>query len=83
MSKENEDNTGIQKRSASAKFGRRAQGNEKHDLDSTQEELEKYWKGLREFRKFHKGRLDSANNEDDFYCLGEWFKLENKLTVLI
>lgn len=69
------ENNDRQRRSSSAKFGRRAQGNDEgkatQDLDSTQEELEKYWKGLREFRQFHKGRLDSANNGDDLYCLGE------------
>lgn len=64
-------------RSFSARFGRRAQGNdekgkEKQELESTQEELEKYWKGLHEFRQFHKGRLDSANNQDNqLYGLGK------------
>lgn len=54
---------------SSARYGRRAAGK---GADSAQEELEKYWRSLHEFRQFHKGRLDSANNEDDhLYGLGE------------
>lgn len=65
-----------QKQSTSARFGRRASRNEEKNrqryLDSTQVELEKYWKGLQEFRQFHKGRLDSSSNRDNhLYYLGK------------
>lgn len=53
----------------SSKYGRRVPVDSK-DFDSAQQELEKYWRGLSEFRQFHKGRLDSANNED-LYSFGE------------
>lgn len=67
------------KQSSSAKYGRRAMGNgcatweaNSENVDSTQEELEKYWRSLQGFRQCHKGRLDSANNEDgDLFRMGE------------
>lgn len=84
----NEEKEEVGRKSSSAKYGRRSLGNvaeisgkfdqkfEKAkggaEEDSSQVKLEKYWRSLHEFQQFHKGRLDSANkDENHLYSLGK------------